>query len=162
MKPKYSKIAGKMKSESGSNSASLNSKGSSSISDSSKDFLSAIKITYENYFNGLKNNPKLMLIDSFLIFLVLLGVLQFAFAILLGNFPFNAFLAGFIAAVGQFVLTCSLRLQWVNSLNEKSISDDSQEKEDSEDKVIISGERSIGDYVFASLILHFVVYHFIN
>lgn len=76
-----------------------------------QDFTNAIVTTFQNYFKSL--TPKLMLIDTFLVFLVFLGVIQFGFVLLVGNFPFNAFLAGFIAAVGQFVLTVSLRLQYV-------------------------------------------------
>ncbi|KAF2972249.1 hypothetical protein GQX73_g1225 [Xylaria multiplex] len=45
------------------------------------------------------------LIDAFMTFLVIVGGLQFAYCILAGNYPFNAFLSGFSATVGQFVLT---------------------------------------------------------
>lgn len=46
----------------------------------------------------------LKLIDLFMAFLVFTGVVQFAYCLLVGNYPFNAFLSGFIATVGQFVL----------------------------------------------------------
>ncbi|KAI2618890.1 defender against death DAD protein [Hypoxylon sp. NC1633] len=51
------------------------------------------------------------LIDAFMAFLVVVGGLQFAYCVLAGNYPFNAFLSGFSATVGQFVLTASLRIQ---------------------------------------------------
>ncbi|KAJ2967071.1 hypothetical protein NUW58_g10524 [Xylaria curta] len=51
------------------------------------------------------------LIDAFMAFLVIVGGLQFAYCVLAGNYPFNAFLSGFSATVGQFVLTASLRIQ---------------------------------------------------
>ncbi|MCJ1373046.1 hypothetical protein MMC20_004272 [Loxospora ochrophaea] len=51
------------------------------------------------------------LIDVFMAFLVVVGALQFVYCVLAGNYPFNAFLAGFSATVGQFVLTASLRIQ---------------------------------------------------
>jgi oligosaccharyltransferase complex subunit epsilon len=38
---------------------------------------------------------RLKFIDSFLAFLVLSGVIQFAYCVLVTNFPFNAFLAGY-------------------------------------------------------------------
>lgn len=47
----------------------------------------------------------LKLIDVFLAFLMFTGATQFAYCLLVGNYPFNAFLSGFTATVGQFVLT---------------------------------------------------------
>lgn len=104
-----------------------------------------VSTTYNEYVKSL--TPRMKLIDSFLLYLLLIGVLQFIYVLLMGNFPFNAFLGGFISCVGQFVLTVNLRLQY----NEKN-----------HHLFQFSPERSFGDYVFASLILHFIVYHFIN
>lgn len=123
---------------------------SSPIGKSVSEVLAAVNSTYNDYVTTL--TPRLKLIDTFLVFLVLLGVLQFIYALLIGNFPFNAFLGGFISCVGQFVLTVSLRLQYKASETKK------QEIE----KPQVSPERAFGDYIFASLILHFIVYHFIN
>ncbi|ODQ82105.1 hypothetical protein BABINDRAFT_160299 [Babjeviella inositovora NRRL Y-12698] len=113
-------------------------------------FTQTLQKTLEAYKSSL--TPKFALIDIFLGFLVALGALQFVFCCLVGNFPFNAFLGGFISTVGQFVLTVSLRLQF-----------------DDENRVAIwKGQgkemkwRAMGDYIFASLVLHFIVYHFIN
>lgn len=50
------------------------------------------------------------LIDAFMAFLVVVGVVQFVYCVLAGAFPFNAFLSGFSATVGQFVLTGELVL----------------------------------------------------
>lgn len=51
------------------------------------------------------NTPNsLMIIDAFLVFLMYVGGVQFVYACLTGGYPFNSFLAGFSAAVGQFVL----------------------------------------------------------
>lgn len=109
------------------------------------DVSSSFDLTFQDYKKTL--TPRLKLIDSFLAFLVALGGLQFVYVIVIGNFPFNAFLGGFISCVGEFVLTVNLRLQY-------------------HDKAGIfqrvSPERAFGDYIFASLILHFAVYHFIN
>ncbi|CAN6618415.1 hypothetical protein TRVA0_007S01750 [Trichomonascus vanleenenianus] len=82
-----------------------------------------------------------------MVFLVALGVLQFVFCLLVGTFPFNAFLGGFASTVGQFVLTAALRVQYLASEGEFPK---------------VSPERAFGDYIFGSLILHFIVYHFIN
>jgi oligosaccharyltransferase complex subunit epsilon len=45
------------------------------------------------------------LIDYFLVFALVTGIVQFAYVLLVGQFPFNSFLAGFVAAVGFFVFT---------------------------------------------------------
>ncbi|GME99935.1 unnamed protein product [Ambrosiozyma monospora] len=113
-----------------------------------KEVTHSIQVSYESYLRELQSNQKLRLIDTFLAFLVALGILQFVYCVIIGNFPFNAFLGGFIATVGQFVLTVSLRLQGARE-NQTLFSQ-------------ISPERAFGDYIFASLILHFVVIHFIN
>jgi oligosaccharyltransferase complex subunit epsilon len=64
------------------------------------------------------------------------------------NQPFNAFLSGFSATVGQFVLTASLRIQ-TNPENKSEFES-------------ISHERAFADFVFGSLLLHFFCVNFIN
>lgn len=57
------------------------------------------------------NTPNsLLIIDAFLVFLMYVGGVQFVYACLTGGYPFNSFLAGFSAAVGQFVLAGMTRL----------------------------------------------------
>lgn len=76
---------------------------------------------YNYYIQDTPQRTKL--IDVFLVFLVAVGALQFLYCVLAGNYvgspgasrethrmltsaqPFNAFLSGFSATVGQFVLT---------------------------------------------------------
>jgi oligosaccharyltransferase complex subunit epsilon len=51
------------------------------------------------------NTPtRLKLVDSFLLFVLVSGVLVFSYCVLAGSFPYNSFLAGFISTVGTFVL----------------------------------------------------------
>ncbi|KAG8164894.1 hypothetical protein KVR01_005169 [Diaporthe batatas] len=88
------------------------------------------------------------LIDAFLAFLVAVGAIQFVYYFLIAKDPFNAFLAGFAATVGQFVLTVSLRMQT-----------DQQNKSDFPK---VTPERSFADYIFGSLILHFFCVNYIN
>ncbi|ESZ97950.1 putative Dolichyl-diphosphooligosaccharide--protein glycosyltransferase subunit DAD1 [Sclerotinia borealis F-4128] len=101
---------------------------------------------WQNYLDKTPQRTKL--IDVFMSFLVVVGVLQFVYCILAGNYPFNAFLSGFSATVGQFVLTASLRIQ-TNIENKAEFSS-------------VSPERAFADYVFGSLILHFFCVNFIN
>ncbi|KAK3310539.1 DAD family protein [Chaetomium strumarium] len=88
------------------------------------------------------------LLDAFMAFLVAVGALQFLYCILAGNYPFNAFLSGFAATVGQFVLTASLRIQTTEA--------------NKGDFPSVSPERAFADYVVCSLILHFFCVNFIN
>lgn len=101
---------------------------------------------YDYYMEATPQRTKL--IDVFLVFLLLVGALQFVYCVLAGNYPFNAFLSGFSATVGQFVLTISLRIQTTES-NKK-------------DFPSVSPERAFADYVVCSLILHFFCVNFIN
>jgi oligosaccharyltransferase complex subunit epsilon len=57
---------------------------------------------WKSYLANTSNS--LMIIDAFLVFLMYVGGVQFVYACLTGGYPFNSFLAGFSAAVGQFVL----------------------------------------------------------
>ncbi|KAI0253155.1 DAD family-domain-containing protein [Lactifluus subvellereus] len=91
---------------------------------------------------------RLKFVDSFLVFLVLSGVIQFVYCVLVTSFPFNAFLAGFASTVGQFVLTASLRSQ-VNAGNRALFKD-------------VSPERAFADFVVGSVILHFFVFNFLG
>ena len=54
---------------------------------------------------------KLKIIDAYLTYVFFTGVIQFVYCCLVGTFPFNAFLSGFISCVGCFILGVCLRLQ---------------------------------------------------
>ncbi|KAK5172129.1 oligosaccharyltransferase complex subunit epsilon [Saxophila tyrrhenica] len=101
---------------------------------------------YNNYIDATPQRTKLL--DAFMVFLMTVGLLQFVYCVIAGNYPFNAFLSGFSATVGQFVLTASLRMQ-TNRENEKEFEG-------------LSHERAFADYVFGSMILHFFCVNFIN
>ncbi|KAI9903160.1 hypothetical protein N3K66_002512 [Trichothecium roseum] len=88
------------------------------------------------------------LLDAFLLFLAVTGGLQLLYCILAGNYPYNAFLSGFGACVGQFVLTVSLRIQTTEA--------------NKSDFPKVSPERAFADYIVCSLVLHFFCVNFIN
>ena len=118
------------------------------------EVVSAVATSYRDYIRNL--TPRVT-------FLVALGGLQFLYVLLIGNFPFNAFLGGFISCVGQFVLTVSLRLQFVSGTEQKkTVETEDGEVKEMEPVFSITPQRAFGDYIFASLLLHFVVLHFIN
>ncbi|KAF7555629.1 hypothetical protein G7046_g6497 [Stylonectria norvegica] len=101
---------------------------------------------HDYYMDATPQRTKL--VDVFLLFLVVVGALQFLYCVLAGNYPFNAFLSGFSATVGQFVLTISLRMQTTEA--------------NKDDFPSVSPERAFADYVVCSLILHFFCVNFIN
>ena len=58
------------------------------------------------FFDEYKQSTpkKLKLVDAYLFCVMLTGIIQFAYCGLVGTFPFNSFLSGFISTVGCFVL----------------------------------------------------------
>ena len=122
-----------------------------------------------------RNTLRMKIIDVYLVYLILTAVIQLVYCGIVGTFPFNSFLAGFICTLGTFVLTggwgafliysqdtlfsfihvyflykiidsVSLRLQ-VNPLN---------------DFKGRSEERAFADYLFCNLILFLVVFNFMG
>lgn len=71
---------------------------------------------------------------------------QLTYMILVGNFPFNSFLSGFICHIGIFALAVCLRLQLTSKGEFESI----------------SPEKAFGDFAFCVLVLLFVVYSFLG
>ncbi|KAK3054305.1 oligosaccharyltransferase complex subunit epsilon [Extremus antarcticus] len=125
------------------------SKPSTSSSSSVRNTQDARQIAigvWNNYIDATPQRVKLL--DAFMVFLMAVGLLQFVYCVIAGNYPFNAFLSGFSATVGQFVLTASLRMQ-TNAENKAEFER-------------ISHERAFADYVFGSMILHFFCVNFIN
>lgn len=85
--------------------------------------------------------------------------------------PFNAFLAGFAATVGQFVLTgtysspqCPLFI-YLRPLADKMVAVSLRMQTDEQNKSDfpkVTPERSFADYILGSLILHFFCVNYIN
>lgn len=51
---------------------------------------------------------KLKLIDAYLFYILLTGIVQFVYCCFVGTFPFNSFLSGFISTVSCFILAGEL------------------------------------------------------
>merc|ERR1739836_225070 len=95
------------------------------------------------------NTPnKLKIVDAYLGYIFFTGIIQFVYCCLVGTFPFNAFLAGFISTVASFVLAASYRIQ-INKQNTDLFK-------------CISPERAFSDFIFAHVVLHLVVVNFIG
>ena len=146
---------------------------SSSAAASSTTIGTVVSKFLNEYVN---NTPKrLKIVDCYLTYVLLTGVMQFVNCCLVGTFPFNAFLSGFISCVGSFILAVCLRLQvctlfspqlenrtvnyqlpciapiprQVNPKNKSQFSG-------------ISPERAFADFIFAHILLHLVVINFIG
>ena len=128
---------------------------------------------------------KLKIIDAYLTYVFFTGVIQFVYCCLVGTFPFNAFLSGFISCVGCFILGVCLRLQvsifylsriyslvdsmkiilaiecqcWSLNFIAIILQVNPQNKSQFEG---ISPERAFADFVFAHIILHLVVMNFMG
>lgn len=68
----------------------------------SASVMSVVSRFLEEY---LSTTPqRLKLLDAYLLYILLTGALQFGYCLLVGTFPFNSFLSGFISCVGSFIL----------------------------------------------------------
>ncbi|RWS14026.1 dolichyl-diphosphooligosaccharide--protein glycosyltransferase subunit DAD1-like protein [Dinothrombium tinctorium] len=101
---------------------------------------------YDEYKNSTAK--RLKIIDAYLLYVLLTGIIEFVYCCLVGTFPFNSFLSGFISTVACFVLGVCLRLQ-VNPQNKSEFG-------------AVSNERAFADFIFAHIILHLVVINFIG
>lgn len=67
--------------------------------------MTALTIVVKFWQEYTKNTPKkLKIIDAYLLYVFLTGVIEFIYCCLVGTFPFNSFLSGFISSVSCFVL----------------------------------------------------------
>lgn len=128
---------------------------------------SVIDKFYEEYQNNTPN--KLKIVDAYLVYILLTGILQFAYCLLVGTFPFNSFLSGFISTVSCFVLAGkSSEFIEFNNFSKKNflnfpvclrLQSNPQNKAQF---IGISPERGFADFIFAHIVLHLVVVNFIG
>ncbi|KAM9440076.1 dolichyl-diphosphooligosaccharide--protein glycosyltransferase subunit dad1-like [Clarias gariepinus] len=107
---------------------------------------SVLRRFLEEYSSGTPS--KIKVIDAYLLYMVLTGAFAFLYCLLVGTFPFNSFLSGFISCVASFTLAVCLRIQ-VNPRNKYHF-------------VTVSPERAFADFLFAHTILHLVVVNYIG
>jgi oligosaccharyltransferase complex subunit epsilon len=93
-----------------------------------------------------KTTPKrVKLLDSFIVFNLYLYVLQMAYAMVVGDFPYNAKLAGIFAGLGQAVLGLVLRVL----LQEKNVA-------------TVSKKKSFAEYLLGTCILFLFLLNFLG
>lgn len=69
---------------------------------SADSIVSVLRQFLESYKS--RTPTKLKLVDAYLAYIMVTGIIQFVYCALVGTFPFNSFLSGFISCVGSFVL----------------------------------------------------------
>ncbi|KAJ2217702.1 Dolichyl-diphosphooligosaccharide-protein glycosyltransferase subunit dad1 [Coemansia sp. RSA 487] len=94
-----------------------------------------------------KTPQRLKVIDTYMVFCVMVGIVQFAYCALVSTFPYNAFLAGFGSAVACFVFAANLRIK-TNPKNSSQFSG--------------SSEGAFAEFVLCHIILHFIVANFLG
>ncbi|DBB03092.1 TPA: hypothetical protein ACH3X1_013405 [Trebouxia sp. C0004] len=109
------------------------------------DALNDILRSFRGEYN--KTPVKIQVLDCFLVYAVFTGLVQVAHLLLVGSFPFNSFLAGFLSCVAFCVLTVCLRMQ-VDPSNA--------------DFKGMSPERAFADYVLCNGLLHLVIWNFMG
>ncbi|KAJ1960921.1 oligosaccharyltransferase complex subunit epsilon, partial [Dimargaris xerosporica] len=87
------------------------------------------------------------LIDAYIAFTVVVGVLQFVYCLLISSFPYNAFLAGFGSAVASFAFATALRIR-VNPNNTEYAH--------------LSPEQAYAEFVVCHIVLHFLVANYLG
>ncbi|KAK0423320.1 hypothetical protein QR680_008076 [Steinernema hermaphroditum] len=109
-------------------------------------FFDVISKLFDDY--RATTSSRLKIVDAYMFYILLTGIFQFVYCVLVGTFPFNSFLSGFISTVGSFVLASCLRIQ-INPENKSQFPS-------------VSPERAFADFIFASCILHLVVVNFLG
>uniref|UniRef100_A0A0A9Y9T5 Dolichyl-diphosphooligosaccharide--protein glycosyltransferase subunit DAD1 n=1 Tax=Lygus hesperus TaxID=30085 RepID=A0A0A9Y9T5_LYGHE len=96
-----------------------------------------------------KSTPvKLKIIDAYSLYACVTAAIQLVYVCLVGTFPFNAFLSGFISCVASVVAAASLRSQ-VNPQNTYKFPNSTPEK-------------AFAEFVFFHIVLHLAVVHFMG
>ncbi|PIA19458.1 defender against death DAD protein [Coemansia reversa NRRL 1564] len=90
---------------------------------------------------------RLKVIDTYMVFCVAVGLIQFVYCVLVGTFPYNAFLAGFGSAVACFVFAANLRIK-TNPSNSRQFE--------------ASPESAFAEFVLCHIVLHFVITNFLG
>ncbi|WPT18241.1 Dolichyl-diphosphooligosaccharide--protein glycosyltransferase subunit DAD1 [Picochlorum sp. SENEW3] len=89
--------------------------------------------------------PRLRVLDIFACCALATAILQFIYSLIVGSFPFNAFLSGVFCCAGTAVLTICLRLQISEGQNSSK-----------------TPERAFVDYVLAMSTLFLAVWCYIG
>ncbi|KAF0991403.1 hypothetical protein HZS_3467 [Henneguya salminicola] len=102
------------------------------------NFPEKLSLLWKSYLENTQ--PKLLLIDSYLFIVMLIGVINFIYCMVFMQSPFNIFISSFVSCLGSFTLGVALRMH-LDPNSEKSFPD-------------VSHRKALFDFVFAHIILH--------
>ncbi|CAO1623268.1 unnamed protein product [Jaminaea pallidilutea] len=88
------------------------------------------------------------IIDAFLVFNMVAGILIFAHGMLLTTFPFDSWISSFASTAGQFVLLAALRIQTTPA--------------NASDFPKVTPEKAFRDFLFGSVVLHYFVINYLQ
>lgn len=122
-----------------------------------------------------KTPRRLQLIDAFLAYTFCTGVIQALYCLLVGTFPFNSFLAGFLSCVASFVFAgrfcVSVLFEHVSSVNvslfvaglrlQTAHPGEFGPSEGSKPRRMTT-ERAFSDWAVCNILLHLVVLTFVG
>ena len=111
--------------------------------DSLKGIFGELQVNYKAH-----TSRKTRMIDGYLMFVLLAGMLTFGYAVVTRADPYASFLAAFISCLGSFVFAFTLRLQ-------------SLERDSESQREAMSLERSIAQFLCCHLFLFICVANFI-
>lgn len=74
---------------------------------SSEGLFTVLRRLWDEYH--ARTPQKLKLVDAYLAYIMATGIVQFLYCLLVGTFPFNSFLSGFISCVGSFILAGEIK-----------------------------------------------------
>lgn len=140
---------------------------------SSDNLFTVIKRFFDEYSSTTPQ--RLKLVDAYLAYVMLTGIVQFLYCLLVGTFPFNSFLSGFISCVGSFILAgrviisaymCGCVPTIIDNLliflSLHAVCLRIQSNPRNQSQFTISPERAFADFIFANIVLHLVVMNFIG
>ncbi|KAK8797875.1 hypothetical protein WA171_005404 [Blastocystis sp. BT1] len=110
---------------------------------SSMEFVSLCKNLAEKYTKETTTQVKML--DAFIGFSALAAIIQAVYCFLVGTYPFNAFLAGFIASLGSCVLSICFRMGITSEEFQK-----------------IDNNKIFAEYCFCMLLLFLVVCNYLG
>lgn len=93
-----------------------------------------------------ETDTRVKILDVGIVYVTLTLLVEFAYVLLVGTFPFNAFLSGFFSALTSLVLLLGVRTQVVHR----------------KEFTWASSERSIAELLFCAVILHVGVMNFLG
>lgn len=121
-----------------------------STSSAPTGFLETFGAVWSAY--NAKTPKRVKVIDAYLMYVLITGIVQFVYMLLVASFPFNSFLAAFLSCVAVFVLTVSLRMQ-VNPTSRNKVDNCWTH---------VTPARAYADWLLCNLILHTAVLNFIG